>query len=273
MIRVGLVLSVLLFFLVACEIDGTRQKETAAFTEDIDVQFLQAYAGRMINSREHGGALTPEYVLEHVQNMESITAEGIARGLDRLSEFRQAVHQFKAELMLRALQPDLVPEINRDGITDEEARAYFEENIHAYSLPDLYEVTLFMARTAEDLADLERLSAEAASSYPDLEIERLDPRPLDRFPPKWRSVLEDLIPGDQGPALSHEDGFLRLRLDHVETERLQDFDARKEYIRNDVLYFRYRKAWQETYDMLRKKHGVRIEPDIAREFTSSFERD
>jgi hypothetical protein len=54
---------------------------------------------------------------------------------------------------------------------------------------------------------------------------------------------------------------------------LQDFDERKEYIRNDVLYARYRKAWQDVYAMLREKHDVRIEPGAAEAFTSSFERD
>lgn len=76
--------------------------------------------------------------------------------------------------------------------------------------------------------------------------------------------------GDVSPVLRDEDQWVRLRLDGVERERLQDFEARKEYIRNDVIFSRYRALWQEAYSRLRDKHGVAIDEPVAESFAADF---
>lgn len=272
MIPKGLAVIVAMILFTACGIEEKQQERLSDAHEKIGVEFLEAYARRMAGATEHPGRVTPDYVLDHVRNMDALIAEGRARGLVRVPEFRQAVHQFKAELLLRALQPDLVPEIPRESITDVEARAYFDDNIHAYSLPDLYTVTEFSAGRAEDLENIQDPASGGTMPPQGVVVRNHEARQANRFQTQWRSVLEDLEPGDLGPVLPDRDGFVRFRLDSVETGRLQDFEERKEYIRNDVLYARYRKAWQEAYDMLREKHDITIDPDIVREFTLSLER-
>jgi len=208
---------------------GTKGDEIAASAE-MDEAFLRAYARRMFAAKEHAGRVTPEYVLEHVQNMEALIAEGRARNLDRLPEFRQAVHQFQAELLLRTMQPDLVPEIPRDSVTNEDARVFFQENIRLYALPDLYLATMFHTRE------------------------------------KGEAVVLGGA-GSCGPVMMREDSFVVLCLDGVQRDRTQDFETRKEFIRNDVLYSRYREAWREVYAGLRERHGVSVDPGVAERFT------
>lgn len=250
---------------------GTKGDEIAASAE-MDEAFLRAYARRMFAAKEHAGRVTPEYVLEHVQNMEALIAEGRARNLDRLPEFRQAVHQFQAELLLRTMQPDLVPEIPRDSVTNEDARVFFQENIRLYALPDLYLATMFHAREKGEAVVLggagsrAALDAEAAR-LPGVEAKTLEPMALERFPEEWRESLSSLEPGSCGPVMMREDSFVVLCLDGAQRDRTQDFEARKEFIRNDVLYSRYREAWREVYAGLRERHGVSVDPGVAERFT------
>jgi hypothetical protein len=235
----------------------------------MDAEFLLAYAQRMAQSQDHAGRVTPEYVLEHVQNMEALIREGRELGVTEMAEFRQAVHQYQGELLMRYLQPDLVPEKPRESVTDEDARAFYEENIQNYTQPDRYSVT--MAGTRE-LAAAQALANALARDEVDLETEagvlgmdlqKVDGKGLQGFPPAWRKTLEAMQPGDHSPLLSSEDRFAIVRLDAFTPGRAQDFEERKEYIRNDTLYAHYRNAWREAYDRLREEHGVRIDPVAA----------
>jgi hypothetical protein len=264
-----------LLFTAGCEVaDAPRGKASGAITE-LDESFLQAYARRMSTAKEHAGRVTPEYVLEHVQNMEALIAEGQARKLDQLPEFRQAVHQFQAELLLRTMQPDLVPEIPRDSITDEDARTFYQENSKRYALPDLYTATLFYTRKEGEALilgaakDRKALEAEAAL-LPGVETQTLEPMALERFPGQWAESLRSLELGSCGPVVMHEDRFVVLCLEDVQRDRMQDFEARKKYIRNDVLFARYREAWHAAYAKLRETHGVRVDPGVAQRFTEEW---
>lgn len=264
-----------LLFTAGCEVADAPRGQASGVITALDESFLRAYAQRMSTAKEHAGRVTPEYVLEHVQNMEALLAEGRARKLDQLPEFRQAVHQFQAELLLRTMQPDLVPEIPRDSITDEDAQAFYQENSERYALPDLYTVTLFYTREEGEALilgaakDRETLEAEAAL-LPGVETQTMEPMALGRFPEAWAASLPALELGSCSPVVMHEDGFVVLCLEDVQQNRMQDFEARKEYIRNDVLFARYREAWRAVYAKLRETHGVRVDPGVAQRFTEEW---
>jgi hypothetical protein len=52
---------------------------------------------------------------------------------------------------------------------------------------------------------------------------------------------------------------------HPETYRGQDFQERKAYVRNDLLYARYREAWQQVYDKLKDEFDLEVqEENLAR---------
>ena len=50
------------------------------------------------------------------------------------------------------------------------------------------------------------------------------------------------------------------------------YEQKRPYIRNDVIYSRYREEWQKTYERLRKEFGVRIDEKKLREFYDEFRR-
>ncbi len=255
---------------------GGEKAGDTVVSERMDDAFLLAYARRMTEAKEHAGRVTPEYVLEHVRNMESLIREAHEQGFTELAEFRQAVHQFQAELLLRTLQPDLVAEIPRESITDEDVRGFFEDNIGMYALPDIYGATVFHTLDEGEAGLLGGADGRAAldaeaEALPGVEVLTLDPMPLERFPGEWAQTILSLEIGECGPVVMHEDRFAVLCLEEALTNRTQDFEQRKEYIRNDVLYSRYRQAWREAYEHLREKHGVEIDPEAAELFRERLE--
>jgi len=78
-------------------------------------------------------------------------------------------------------------------------------------------------------------------------------------------------PGEHSPLLAISDRQAILRLDRIVPERVQDFEERREYIRNDALYARYRQAWQEAYKRLRQDHGISIDQELAERFREMLE--
>ena len=56
---------------------------------------------------------------------------------------------------------------------------------------------------------------------------------------------------------------------HPETYRGQDFDTRKAYVRNDLLYARYREAWQEVYERLRTEFDLKVQNENLARFVDS----
>ncbi|WP_045222486.1 peptidyl-prolyl cis-trans isomerase [Desulfonatronum thioautotrophicum] len=257
--------------------EGGARAEGNGQQTRIDEDFLMAYARHLAQTREHGGQVTADSVLEFVQNMEALLAEARAQGMDQVSEFRQAVHQFKTDLLMRALQSELVPEISRESITDEDARAFFDENPQVYTRPELYALSVLsihdpeLAAQLQEAAERGELDMEDAAARHELALESHDPLPMDRLPAVWREVLAQMQPGEYSPLLATPDRQAILRLDQIVPERVQDFEERKEYIRNDVLYSRYRQAWQEAYARLRDEHNIRIDPEVAERFREMME--
>lgn len=274
--RIKLIVLVMILILSAgCA--GSDESGEAGAKGNIDAGLLQAYAGHLAESDDHPEDISPEYVLEHVQNMEALIAEGKKQGLLEIDEFKQAVHQFKSRLIMQTLQPELVPEISRDSITDEETRKYFEEHEQAYRLPDLYRVNMAYASDEQEIRDLlSRMQDQAADmreltrEMEGVEFQELDPGPLNRIPEEYRDVLQDMEPGEVSRIMSPEDEHLVLILEEVDRDRVQNFEERKEYIRNDALYSQYRQAWQEAYTRLREKHQVFVHEEEAERFRENF---
>lgn len=274
----SILIIIFIFFLVSgCSDQQAPEPEVSTDSRQVEADLLKAYADRLARSNDNEVNFSPENILEHVQNMEALIAEGEARGFDDIPQFRQAVHQFKAELMHKTLQPDLVPEISRDSISDEEVRAFFEENIKNYSLPDLYSVTIIVTKSREELnqflstTEEDVFSEEMAGKMPETDIQMLESMPLSRYPQEWQSFLENFEPGEKSSMLEHGDGFVVIRLDAVEKNRTQNFEERKEYIRNDALYARYNQTWKEAYSSLREDHDIRVDPVEKQKFFKEYQ--
>ncbi|TWI76727.1 parvulin-like peptidyl-prolyl cis-trans isomerase protein [Desulfobotulus alkaliphilus] len=258
----------LLCLLAGC---GSQQvpENKNQISQHMDQAFLDAYARRMQEGRD--ASLSAEQVLEHVQNMEALIAEARIRKLHDIPEFRQALHQFQAELFMHTLQPDLVKEIPRESISNEETMAFFEKHKEQhYSLPDLYTLRIAMSEDTEELYRLRELMDSQQPAENSSSLRLLSPRPLEQFPAPWQEALQGMKEGDTSPVLKHGNGFAVLRLESIETERFHDLEERMEYIRNDALYARYRNAWKKAYEDLREIHGIRMDSALSDAFAAGF---
>ncbi|MCW7754057.1 peptidylprolyl isomerase [Desulfobotulus sp. H1] len=258
--------------LLLCLMAGCNQpvtENTVLIPQDMDQAFLDAYARRMQEGRDT--ALSAEQVLEHVQNMEALIAEARLRKLHEIPEFRQALHQFQAELFMHTLQPELVREIPRESISDDQVRAFFEEHREQhYSLPDLYTLRIALAEDQEEVLKLTSLMDKKETEETPKGLRFLSPRPLEQFPAPWQEALQEMAEGNTSPVLEHGRGFAVLRLESLEKNRFQDFEERMEYIRNDALYARYRDAWKKAYEDLREIHGIRMDSALSDAFAADF---
>ena len=71
-------------------------------------------------------------------------------------------------------------------------------------------------------------------------------------------LQERLVPWIDKQAFTEEE--VRAYFDaHPETYRGQNFETRKAYVRNDLLYARYREAWQEIYGKLKTEFDFEVQ--------------
>lgn len=245
----------------------------------ITVADLEAHAAKLAKKKQFvqdPASLAPDYVLEHAVNMEMIIAEGLKRKLHLDPRIREEIHGFMSELFLKMLQEELVPDFRKEDITTEEMREYYERHKEAYKLPDLYALTWLRTDDREQAARLASgirdgaIAFEAASEEVGVEKGRTEARALERHRPEWRSAIASLDEGGASLPVICDDGAWVLRLDRKTVGRTYGFEEREAYIRNDVLYAKYRNAWEDVYQKLRRENGVQFRQEAVGRFAAEF---
>lgn len=246
---------------------------------NITVKDLEVHAGKLARRKEYAGSperLTPEAVLQHAINMEMLIAAGLDRKLHLDPKVREEIHGFMSDLFLKMLGSELVPEILREDIGEEDIRAYYEQHRDIYKEPD--QVALSWIRTenrelADKISETVRngqMTFEEAGADSPVKKGSYPLRPLNRYPASWRPVISGLDKGLVSlPVAGKEESHI-LRLDDFLPGKPLDYEERREYIRNDVLYAKYREAWDKAYENLRRKHEVQVNEDNFRHFSESF---
>ncbi len=80
-----------------------------------------------------------------------------------------------------------------------------------------------------------------------------------------KTLQDRLVPKIDKQSFTEEE--VRTYFDaHPEVYRGQDFEARKAYVRNDLLYARYRDAWQTVYDRLKAEFELKVEEEKLARF-------
>jgi hypothetical protein len=241
-------------------------------TEDV-IAHLQSMQ-RSTRFRGKPEMLTPEFAFEHALNMEMIIAKGLDEQLHRDPIIRNALHEQMSDLFLKLMEEQLITPIDRDAITEEEMLAFYEEHKDQYQEHARYTLRAFSVapdqiEAAEAALRQEELPfAEAAELYAATEKERTSGgmTGLRRFQPSWRPVVENLVVGEiAGPEVIDDTTYFLLLEGKTEAQQ-HSFEDRKSFIRNDVLYNRYRDQWQQVYDGLREQFKVRIDEARLAEF-------
>lgn len=267
-------LLILIFVLSGCSGSTDKSNIVAEFkggcltAEDLDAHYQVLRKSAMFRNKSE--LLTPEFVFEHALNMEMIITRGLGENLHKDPWIRARIHEFMSSLFLKAMQDSLVSPIDKNQFTDEELRQFYQDHQENYIIKPIYTVGMIKTRTLED--------AEKALAFISSQPDRfetaagkysIDPgsrkiggsigsRALSRFGKNWQPVIGALETGKiSGP---HHLGksFYLFKLIKKSKPVHHSFDERKAYIKNDLLYAKYKQAWQKTYEKLKKEYNVSI---------------
>ncbi len=247
---------------------------------NLTVQDLTEHAKKLSTRKEYSGkpdALTDQAVLDHAVNMEMLIAEGLERNLHLDPRIRQEIHSFMSDLFLKILNEDLVPKIRPEDIGEEEIRAHYERFLDSsYKTPDKYSVSWLRSENREQIESIAAALAEGGVAFesvagtPDVQAGAHASLSLSEYPKELRNAIPSLSPGKSSVPVQSGKAWWILRLDAIEPGQPMDFEKRKPYIRNDVLYAKYREAWQAAYESLRREHGVEISEQGMKKFRENF---
>lgn len=222
--------------------------------------------------------ITPEFVYNHAVNMEMIIAKALEENLHQDPRVQARIHDYMGNLFLEIMQDSLVSPIDRAALTEEEVRAYYDKHIESYTPPTQYAVRII---EHHDAGSLQQMKAEIESGAETFESvarkhsthngTREDGgntgrRPLKNYRPEWRAIIEKLEPSAiTGPVQIKNAHYLFELAEKVEFSP-EEYEAKKEYVRNDLLYARYREAWEKVYAQLREKYNLTVDEKKLQEF-------
>ncbi|MFW5936808.1 MAG: peptidylprolyl isomerase, partial [Desulfosalsimonas sp.] len=230
-----------------------------------DLEAHRQILSRQDAYRENPERLTQEFVFEHAVNMEMIIAKGLKENLHLDPNIRARIHEFMSDLFLKIMQDKLVPKIDREDFTEEEVRSYFEDNIESYQIPPQYGVRMIRHDDSDFLEELRREINAEEKTFEDTALEfSMDEktrqkggytgmRPLDRYRPDWRAAIEPLDVNEVSDTVSIKGDYYLFQVVEKTDPQTPDFEEKKAYVRNDLLYARYREAWRRTYDALKQE--------------------
>ncbi|WP_448871222.1 peptidyl-prolyl cis-trans isomerase [Desulfobulbus propionicus] len=214
--------------------------------------------------------LTPEFVFDHALNMEMIIAKGLSENLHLDPRIRNMLHEQMSDLFLKIMEEKLVTPIDRESVTEEEMRRFYEENKDQYQEKSKYTLSAFPVapdKAGEAAAALKggALDFPAAAAKYALDEEsrknggKTGTRTLRRFQPSWQPIVEQLQVGVVSGPTQLDGKMWVMRLERKTKPYQYSFEEKKAYIRNDILYGRYRDQWQQVYDGLKKQFEAKID--------------
>lgn len=216
--------------------------------------------------------LTPQFVFEHALNMEMIIARGLDEKLHLDPDIRNELHKQMSDLFLKVMEDKLITPIDKNSITDEEMLTFYETHKEQYQDKSRYTVRTFSVAPEQGKEAVEAIRrgtldfAAAAAQYAlDEDVRKsggeTGTRTLRRFQESWQPVVESLKVGEVSEP-AQIDGKTHILLLERKTEpRQYSFEEKKAFIKNDVLYSRYKDQWQQVYDGMRQQYGVKIDQE------------
>lgn len=244
--------------------------------EDLDAH--RQILSRQKAYRENPERLTPEFVFEHAVNMEMIIAKGLRENLHLDPNIRARIHEYMSDLFLKIMQDKLVPKIDREDFTEEEVRSYFEENSESYQIPPQYGVRIIRHDDPEFMDKLRRQIVAEEITFENAALEfsmdektrekggHTGMRAVNRYRADWRAAIEPLGVNEISVPISIKGDYYLFQVVEKTDPRMPDFEEKKAYVRNDLLYARYREAWQQTYDGLKKEFGLSVQDHVLKQF-------
>jgi len=265
-----------LLFLAGCNQTGNDNAVVTFDGGSLTLEDLRAHQDIMKRSsrfNKNPDQVTPEFAYEHAVNMEMIITRALKEKLHQDPRIRAEIHEFMADLFLKVMQDHLVPQIDRDSLTEEEVRAYFDENIASYIPPTQYGVRVIENPDENALkAARERiLSGEESFETVALDLSTHNStreaggyagkRAITSYRPDWRAAIEGLEVDAISEPVRIRDAWYLFQVTDKTSFEAPDYEEKKAYVRNDLLYSKYRQAWEQLYEQLRRDYKVKVDQE------------
>ncbi len=241
-----------------------------------DIEAHREIMKRMKLFRDNPKALTNEAVLEHAANMELIIAKALKEKLHEDPRMKAEIHGFMSHNFLKIMQGTLVPNIDPKSFSDQQLREFYEKNKKSYTTPVLYGLRIIKLDNEENLKKLKQQIDSGKLSFADAakknSLDRqsaktggyIGLRQLEFLPPGLHDDLPKMAinqVSDVKPANKH---FYLFQLVEKPEPHQFSFEEKAAYIRNDLLYSKYKDAWKGTYDKLKKEFDLKINQEAAK---------
>lgn len=265
-----------LLFLAGCDQANNNDAVVTYDGGSLTLEDLKAHQAIMKRSSRFStnpDQVTPEFAYEHAVNMEMIITKALKEKLHQDPRIRAEIHEFMSDLFLKVMQDHLVPQIDKDSLSEEEVRAYFDANIGSYIPPTQYEVRIIVNPDENALKAARKriLAGEESFESAALDLSTHNAtreaggytgkRAISSYRPDWREAIESLdVDAISEPVRIKDDWYLFQVTDKTSFEA-PDYEEKKAYVRNDLLYSKYRESWERLYDQFRKDYKVTIDQD------------
>lgn len=222
-----------------------------------------------VRNREAALAAKP-IVLDRLIRNERMLAEALRRGYGDTEALRRTLRAYETELLV----PRFLEEVVGAGIevTDEEVRAFYDENRTEFPLPPrvhVGQITVAAREEADRVAGLLRDGADLAWLARQQSIDRFREAGGDRgwmVPSRGVDPVQDALydarPGDVLGPIGAPGNFVVL---HVDAREEQGFRALEEVsgtIRSAVYLQKFEQALDEVIQKLRSRSEIRIDEQV-----------
>lgn len=249
-----------------------------------DLKAHQAIMKRSSRFSKNPDQVTPEFAYEHAVNMEMIITRALKEKLHQDPRIRAEIHEFMADLFLKVMQDHLVPQIDKDSLTEDEVRAYFDANIASYIPPTQYGVRV-IENPDENVLKAARkriLSGEESFEAVALDLSthnatreaggNAGTRAITSYRPDWRTAIEGLEVNTISEPVRIKDAWYLFQVTDKTSFEAPDYEEKKAFVRNDLLYSKYRKSWEQLYEQLRMEYKVKVDQEKLKLFLNQEEK-
>lgn len=274
---------VIMFLIFCCGCSSDMAENTIARFEggNITKEDLAAHYRKLkmqSRYRNNPEQLTPEFVFDHALNMEMIIAKGLNEKLHLDPWIREEIHGFMSDLFLKVMQNRLVPKIDKENISEEEIKRFYKEHKENYLKKALYGIKMVKIDDKENAESVVSNIKEGRITFEDAAKRYstdkksgskggfIGIRSLDKFRGNWRPAIKNLKLNKVSDPAKIDDDYYIFKLTQKTEPYQSSYEEKSAYIRNDVLYDKYRKEWEKTYDRLKKEFEVEIYEEKLKEF-------
>ena len=273
-IFIPLFLLIVLIAFTSCKKSGNENyvvkfKGGGLTTLDLDAHYTNLKKSRTFKNKPE--ELTSELVFDHALNMEMIITKGLDEKLHLDPGIRAQIHEFMSDLFLKVMQDRLVPKINKDNFTEEELNKFYNKYKNNYKTKAIYNVKMIKTKTLEPAWEaMKKIKAgqyDFARAAAEYSIDKksknrkgnIGSRALSKFRKDWQPVISSLETKKVSGPHKIRDAYYIFKLTNKTEPHQYSFEEKKPYVKNDLLYTRYREEWQKTYDSLKKEYKVKID--------------